>query len=133
LPRASIEEQRLYLLTLSQTFQSLTKAAVDRTYNNDFFEDIKANASYQKRIRAVIQNLNQSFAKTMAHEGHYYSVANRSKDVPGQKCSPKVKVITRAKFLNHIKTLMKRSRGCELPGTFNPIIISDLFREQSRP
>jgi hypothetical protein len=28
---------------------------------------------------------------------------------------------------------MKRTRGCELPGTFNPMIILDLFLEQSRP
>ncbi|KAG9196799.1 hypothetical protein G6514_004203 [Epicoccum nigrum] len=35
LPRASIEEKRHYLLTLSQTFQSLSKAATDGTYNND--------------------------------------------------------------------------------------------------
>lgn len=133
LPRASIEEQRLYLLTLSQTFQSLTKAAVNGTYNNDFFEDIKANAGYQKRIRAVIQNLNQSFAEAMAHEGHYYSIVDQSPHVAGEKPSPEVKVVTRSNFLNHIEVLMKRSRGCELPGTFNPMIISDLFREQSRP
>ncbi|KAF3049263.1 hypothetical protein E8E11_009989 [Didymella keratinophila] len=127
-----LEEQRLYLLTLSQAFQSLTKAAVDGTYNNDFFGDIKTNAGYQKRIRAVIQNLNQSFAETMAHEGHHYGIANHPMDVPIQICSPKVKVVTRTNFLNHIEALMKRSRGCELPGTFNPMIILDLFREQSR-
>jgi hypothetical protein len=28
---------------------------------------------------------------------------------------------------------MKRSRGIELPGTFNPLIIGDLFFQQSRP
>ena len=28
---------------------------------------------------------------------------------------------------------MRRSRGCELPGTFNPLIVGDLFYQQSRP
>jgi hypothetical protein len=36
-------------------------------------------------------------------------------------------------FLNRIENLMNRTRGRELPGTFNPMIISDLFLEQSQP
>lgn len=40
--------------------------------------------------------------------------------------------LTRAKFLDRIEDLMKRTRGRELPGTFNPMIISDLFFEQSQ-
>ena len=28
---------------------------------------------------------------------------------------------------------MRRSKGRELPGTFNPMIVADLFREQSSP
>lgn len=27
----------------------------------------------------------------------------------------------------------KRLRGCELPGTFNPLLITELFHEQSQP
>ncbi|KAJ4382550.1 hypothetical protein N0V86_001770 [Didymella sp. IMI 355093] len=133
LPRTSVEEQRLYLLTLSQTFQSLTKAAVDGTYNNDFFGDAKTETGYQKRIRAVVQNLNQSFAKTMTREGHYYAITDLCDEEPAELHSPKAKVLTRTKFLDHIAILMKRTRGCELPGTFNPMIVSDLFLEQSRP
>jgi hypothetical protein len=133
LPRTSVEEQRLYLLTLSQTFQSLTKAAVDGTYNNDFFGDAKTDTGYQKRIRAVVQNLNQSFAKTMTREGHYYAITDLCDEDLAEPRSPKVKVLTRTRFLDHIEILMKRTRGCELPGTFNPMIVSDLFLEQSRP
>ncbi|KAH7072271.1 P-loop containing nucleoside triphosphate hydrolase protein [Paraphoma chrysanthemicola] len=133
LPRASIEEQRSYLLTLSQTFQSLTKAAVDGTYNNDFFGNAKTDTGYQKRIRAVVQNLNQAFANTMTREGHYYAIIEQCDEDLTETRSPKVKVLTRTKFLDRIETLMKRTRGCELPGTFNPLIISDLFLEQSGP
>ncbi|KAF3037602.1 hypothetical protein E8E12_000726 [Didymella heteroderae] len=133
LPRTSTEEQRLYLLTLSQTFQSLTKAAVDGTYNNDFFGDAKTDTGYQKRIRAVVQNLNQSFAETMTREGHYYAITDLCDEDHAEPRSPKVKILTRTKFLDRIEVLMKRTRGCELPGTFNPMIVSDLFLEQSRP
>jgi GTP-binding protein EngB required for normal cell division len=133
LPRASVEEQRLYLLTLSQNFQSLIKAAVDGTYNNDFFGDAKTPAGYQKRIRAVVQNLNQSFAETMGREGHYYTIIDSSNGDSVRRCSEKVKVLSRTHYLDRIEALMKRTRGRELPGTFNPMIVSDLFFEQSRP
>jgi hypothetical protein len=133
LPRASIEEQRHYLLTLSQTFQSLSKAATDGTYNNDFFGEVEAKFGYQKRIRAVVQNLNQSFAEIMTREGHHYAITDYCNGVSAPACNPKVKQFTRAQVLDRIENLMKRTRGCELPGTFNPMIISDLFLEQSRP
>ena len=132
-PRANIEEQRLYLLTLSQSCQSLTKAAVDGTYNNIFFGDAKTKAGYQKRIRAVVQNLNQSFAETIAREGHRYTITDSSIESPPKTRRSNVKTLTRAKFLDRIEDLMKRTRGRELPGTFNPMIISDLFLEQSQP
>ncbi len=28
---------------------------------------------------------------------------------------------------------MSRTRGCELPGTFNPMVVADLVVEQSQP
>lgn len=132
-PRASLDEQRLYLLTLSSLSQSLTKAAVDGTYNDPFFGDAKTDAGYQKRIRAVVQNLNQSFAEVMSVGGHSYAIRgpvegeNRS---TGRRLG--VVFITREKYLDRIEELMKRTRGRELPGTFNPMIISDLFLEQSK-
>jgi len=132
-PRANIEEQRLFLLTLSQTFQSITKAAVDGTYNDPFFGDAKTDAGYQKRIRAVVQNLNQSFSKKITREGHRYAITDSSSELPSEMNNPNVTPLTRAKFLDHIGDLMKRTRGRELPGTFNPMIISDLFVEQSQP
>jgi hypothetical protein len=69
-PRATVDEQRLYLLHISQAFQSLVKAAVDGTYNEPFFEDAKTNAGCQKRIRAVIQNLNEEFTNKISLRGH---------------------------------------------------------------
>ena len=129
-PRATLAEQQLYLFHLSQSFQSLVKAAVDGTYNDPFFDDAKSGPGYQKRIRAVMQNLNLDFADSIARRGHYREVTN-SKDT---SCISKdVIPITRDKFIDHIQHLMKRIKGRELPGTFNPMIVSDLFLEQSTP
>lgn len=131
-PRASIEEQRLYLLTVGQTCQSLIKAAVDGTYTHDFFGDAKTDAGYQKRIRAVVQNLNQDFAKNMARDGHHFIITESLTAVSGNEVDTEVQTITRTAYLKRVESLMVRTRGRELPGTFNPMIISDLFLEQSQ-
>ncbi|KAK4233415.1 hypothetical protein C8A03DRAFT_19520, partial [Achaetomium macrosporum] len=41
--------------------------------------------------------------------------------------------ITRDAFISQIEDLMHRTRGCELPGSFNPMVVADLFLEQCRP
>jgi len=77
-PRATLDEQRLYLLHISQSFQSLIKASVDGTYNDPFFEDAQSEPGYQKRIRAVVQNLNLDFAERIARRGHRREIVDSS-------------------------------------------------------
>ena len=129
-PRASLDEQRRYLLHISQSFQSLVKASVDGTYNDPFFENAESEIGYQKRIRAVTQNLNLDFAEDIAKRGHCREI--RSPKDTSRVCGGVVPV-SRDEFLDHIQRLMLRTRGRELPGTFNPMIVADLFLEQSVP
>jgi hypothetical protein len=129
-PRATLDEQRLYLLHISQSFQSLIKASVDGTYNDPFFEDAQSEPGYQKRIRAVVQNLNLDFAKHIARRGHRREIVKSAGNTP---VSRSVISTTREEFMDHIEHLMQRTRGRELPGTFNPMIVTDLFLEQSTP
>ena len=153
-PRSTLEEQRRYLLHISQSFQSLVKASVDGTYNDPFFGDAESETGYQKRIRAVMQNLNLDFAEHIVRRGHRREITNpkdtthvsggtNPKDttrVSGgtnpkdtTRVSRGVVPITRDEFLDHIQRLMQRTRGRELPGTFNPMIVADLFLDQSIP
>ena len=44
--RATLDEQRLYLLHISQLFQSLLIASVDGTYNDPFLEGAKSKSGY---------------------------------------------------------------------------------------
>jgi hypothetical protein len=41
--------------------------------------------------------------------------------------------ISRSDYINEVRDLMQKSRGRELPGTFNPLIIGELFTEQCQP
>lgn len=130
--RTEIGEQRLFLLKTSQAFQLLLKAATDGTYGDAFFGDPRSTKGYTKRLRAVIQNLNLSFAESMRKQGHRYHIVEK----PDPSCASRTQqpeIITRAEYLKHVLELLKRSRGRELPGMSNPLIVGDLFHEQSQP
>jgi GTP-binding protein EngB required for normal cell division len=129
-PRVTLAEQRIYLVNISQHFQSLVKSAVDGTYNDPFFGDAQFDSDYQKRIRAVIQNLNIEFAARINERGHLRRITDSQNT---KNSSGNGELITRDDYLKHVEHLMRRTRGRELPGTFNPMIVADLFWEQSLP
>jgi len=130
-PRASLEEQRLYMFDLSQSFQTLVKAAVDGTYNDTFFTDAKTPTGYQQRARAVVHNLNGGFSSELLRRGHYRTIVAEGETVGVSHVG--LRSMPEADFLDHIEDLMRRTRGRELPGTFNPMIVADLFLEQYSP
>ena len=126
--RETLQEQRHYLVRVSRVFSSLVKSAVDGVYVNEFFGDAKTHAGYNKRLRAVLQNHLLDFADLVRLEGHSQEIVEDekvSKDVPEQ--------ISKSEFLDDVRNLMRRSRGRELPGTFNPLIVGDLFYQQALP
>lgn len=138
--RDTNEEQRLFLLHLSQSFHSLVNAAVDGTYGDVFFGDPRSLKGYSKRLRAVIQNLNMEFAEIMRTRGHQRHIVDQVDPVtPASSLSetsprePEPEVISRTTFLDEVTELLKTSRGRELPGMFNPLIVGDLFHAQSAP
>ncbi|CAI7647550.1 unnamed protein product [Penicillium viridicatum] len=109
-PRATLNDQRSYLLHISQAFQSLVKAAVDGTYNDPFFGDAKTDDGYRKRIRAVIQNQNQKFTDNISHRGHVRHVVENEEPRP-----------------------VSKRQGPRATWDFNPLIVKDLFQEQCAP
>ena len=139
--RATADQQRLFLLQISQNFQSISKAAVDGSYGDSFFGDPRSLDGYCRRLRAVVQNLNIEFAESMRVKGQYrriVDVASTNGVVQGQPCMnsglrSNPGIIARTDFIDEIRELLKRTRGRELPGMFNPLIVTDLFIEQSNP
>ena len=155
--RTTTDEQRSYLFEVSQSFQSILKAAVDGTYGNAFFGDASTEEGYSRRLRAVIQNMNEDFAEAIETDGQspkildYEEVdsledrsdapdapeaANRSaQDLceSGMHRLEKPRHILREDYIDEIEPLLRRSRGRELPGMFNPLMVSDLFQQLSAP
>jgi GTP-binding protein EngB required for normal cell division len=127
--RGTLEEQRRYLIRVSQDFSGLMKAAVDGIYNDAFFGRAQEESEYQKRIRAVVQNTLTEFEEQMRKNGQTRVVVESSTTTsllpPGE--------ISRSDYIMEVKNLMRKSRGRELPGTFSPLIIGELFTEQCQP
>ncbi|KAI1468997.1 dynamin family protein [Daldinia caldariorum] len=125
-PRRTLDQQRLRLLQISQDFQSIVERSISGTYNDKFLDNADTVRGYRQRIRAVVQNLNREFAKELTIRGHKREiVTGTSQDRHG------LELITKDKFLTHIQTVMERTRGRELPGIFSPMVVSDLFHQQS--
>jgi GTPase SAR1 family protein len=108
------------------------------------------------RTRALIQSLNGQFAETVRLDGHKYQI-NISKVDKNMvfaedefKCEPgntetsksidpltnmgrflKPKTLTKIQALDWVRKVLLRTRGKELPGNFNPLLIGELFWEQS--
>lgn len=118
------------IYSISVNRSSLVEASVDGTYNDPFFGNAESEIGYQKRIRAVMQNLNLDFAEIIARRGYRREITN-SEDT--NRVSRDVIPIARDEFLDHIQQLMWRTKGRELSGTFNPMIVADLFLDQSTP
>lgn len=152
--RSTAEEQRQFLLKLSQFFQALCRAAIDGNYDDTFFGDPSSDEEYCKRIRAVVQNLNLDFSMLMRTKGHYRMIdsepteergarkaarkevrreARMLDSAPGAPVDLQPKRMSQADAMEWVRKLLVRSRGRELPGSFNPLLVSELFRDQSRP
>ncbi|OPB46729.1 Vacuolar sorting protein VPS1 [Trichoderma guizhouense] len=130
-PRITAQEQRIYLIQISQSFQALMQAAVDGTYTDPFFSDSESKPGYVKRIRAIIQNLSRDFAKEMEDKGRFYKTVDAHDK--GEKPDHGHMMLTRTEFVDKVVDMMTHRRGRELPNSFSPTVVTDLFREQSKP
>lgn len=133
-PRNSTDEQRRYLIHVSQFFTHLVKSAVDGTYDDSrgFFGDPRTKSGFHRRLRAVVQDSLSRFAEDMRVNGEYEKIVDCS-NTPEEQAQSSIKAIPRGQYLNNVRELMRRNRGCELSGTFNPMIIGHMFHQQSKP
>jgi hypothetical protein len=130
--RRTLEAQRKYLLHASQTFAMLMQASIDGTYLAAFFGSSDTEDGYSKRLRAVVQNILKGFAQEMRLRGHAVALVDHAlKQEESQNTTPRL--TSREDFLKYVEARMNRNCGRELPGTFNPDIIGDLFFDQAKP
>ncbi|KAK4150030.1 hypothetical protein C8A00DRAFT_46486 [Chaetomidium leptoderma] len=127
-PRVTSAEQRRHLLKVSARWSEMARAAIDGTYTDSFFHE-----AADRRLRAVMQKTLAAFAKEMHLKGHAKNIIHYSDEEDSDDDMPGPHVIRRSTYIDEVKMLMVDSRGRELPGTYNPLIVAELFRKQCKP
>ena len=150
-PRSKPSECRACLSQLSLDHFQICKAAVDGHYEGDYFnsnadEDFDLTSpSTIRRVRAVVQHMNSEFAENFHINGHKYEIGTSDQsNAPPETLGTLKKLLgnghlsksispqrlDRAKALAWVNRVLVRTRGRELVGNFNPLLIGELFWDQ---
>ena len=83
--RDTPEEQRMAPMKMSMQINQMMTAAVNGHYLNSFFESVDKNMPITsgtniRRFRAVVQHLNEEFAKNMRLRGHAYKIEEQEQE-----------------------------------------------------
>ena len=122
------KDQRGYLIEVSGRFQQLVGAALEGNWTSDPIFQVET-----MRLRAQIRNLNDEFEKTMRSKGHTSEFKPGNKEWLETSSGLAVNLFSsRGRLLSKVTGLLKSGRGQELPGMFDPVLVSDIFRDQSQ-
>jgi GTPase SAR1 family protein len=152
--RTSPSDCRSYLARLSLDFFEVSRAAVGGHYEGDYFHrDIDSVFSISstwaiRRFRAVVQFMNTQFSEEVQTKGQKYQIdlsdhmkprkpqlgvlpgpVNTEKKSPDSKGPSPIKM-SKDEALNWVSQVLIRTRGKELLGNYNPLLIGELFWEQ---
>ncbi|KAL9126644.1 MAG: hypothetical protein Q9217_004334 [Psora testacea] len=156
-PRAMSHECKTYLAQLSLDFHEVCKAAIGGHYEGDYFNSAidptfsPTSTATVRRLRAVIQFMNTDFSNHLRTNGHKYQIDTSGHAVAaidddwispqGHRSSEKVILpksqagsparMSNALALKWVGQALMRTRGRELGGNFNPLLVGELFWEQS--
>ena len=131
--RQTLTAQRRYLLRSSEKFSLLVSNALNGVYYDPYFGDAMSDDGYERRLRAVVQNLLTEFSDTMRHRGASRRIVDDDHDDDDDSADGTQLCVSRSTFVTEVQKRMRRTRGCELPGTYNPLIIGELFYIHAKP
>ncbi|KXH48688.1 vacuolar sorting protein VPS1 [Colletotrichum simmondsii] len=132
--RRSLGDIRSFMTNVSMRYYQLAQAALDGNYHCSeaaFFKE--KNGS---RLRSLIHQRNGAFADKVRDEGHKRKITdspptprseNDSSGNSGQL------FVTRTEMVSWIRETYIKTRGRELPGNYNHILLAELFHEHSSP
>ncbi|KAJ5992682.1 Dynamin GTPase [Penicillium sp. IBT 35674x] len=146
--RATLQEQRHFLINISSRFARITNQALNGSYVEDFFGGFKDQSTGTgefafRRLRAVIRELNEHFAEAMDIRGSRGIIQGfgerlTTRDVEQARLKPYMgdwtsNYVSPEDLENEVKRLARENRGLELPGSPNQLLVGILFRHQCEP
>ncbi|KAM7189858.1 P-loop containing nucleoside triphosphate hydrolase protein [Naviculisporaceae sp. PSN 640] len=131
-PRNSVREKHSYLHRISGRLSTLVRAAIDGVYSDQFFDPTNEDADVlERRLRAKVQAVLSKYADRMRTNGHALEIVED--DLSPTRLDHKKWIKRKEYLLDIVRTAMYECRGRELPGTFNPLVVGDLFSQQCKP
>ncbi|CZT13347.1 uncharacterized protein RCO7_03410 [Rhynchosporium graminicola] len=129
--RSTSKEKHRYLHQISGNVSTIIQTAIDGVYADPFFVSYPGQQdAFDRRLRANIQRILTIYAGKMVLHGHALEIVEDDL-TPIRRTNSSY--IMRSSYLEIVKELLAESRGRELPGTFNPLVIGDLFSRQCKP
>ena len=158
--RATPQDCKAFLTQLSLEFYEVGKAAVNGHYEGEYFAHNRdqafsvASPTTIRRLRAVIQYKNSQFSNLLRTRGYKYHIdkqqeakadggvtdeARLSSEAAKTDMVPVVSITepippihwSEPRAIEWVRKTLVRIRGKELPGNFNPLLVGELFWEQS--
>ncbi|KAK8060281.1 dynamin family protein [Apiospora saccharicola] len=129
--RSTPREKHHYLHKISSQLAVLVRASIDGVYADFFFESYPGQPdAFERRLRANVQKILAKYAEKMRVDGHALEIVETGLHPNRTSLS---KHTWRTNYLKVVEELMEECRGRELPGTYNPLVVGDLFARQCKP
>ena len=130
--RSTLQQQKGFLLSISGQFERIAGQALNGLYADEFFGGLDDTTSAQdfRRLRAVIRQLNELFAETMANRGCRRRIIENGFF---SNFEPSQGFVYRHVLEEQVVEQARMNRGIELPGNANQLLVGSLFRDQSKP
>lgn len=122
--RQTTADQRRFLMRLANAYQQDVVNSLNGNYDPGLDGDDPA------KLRMHMRKLSDKFADCMARSGHSKIFQNVQGDMDMEFVRSSG---DRGDILVWIRNLYRESRGAELPGTVNPRVLENMFRQQSEP
>lgn len=121
-PRQSTLQQRQFLSRIADKYQHKVTASLRGDYGADW------EANDCRKLRMQLQLSNETFAAEMTKHGHTRAFQN----INGTVDELDKERTSEESIYSWIRRGYRESRGAELPGTVNPVVLETLFRQQAK-
>lgn len=122
--RQTFMEQRQFLTRLAAKYQSNVAASLTGNYDTTW------ESEDPRKLRMHLHKTNEAFSKRMAQRGH--TLVFRLVDGGVDEEFSRPHRGDEENIYDWIRRVYLESRGSELPGTVNPTVLENMFRQQSK-
>ncbi|ETS76893.1 hypothetical protein PFICI_10767 [Pestalotiopsis fici W106-1] len=126
--RTTALQIRGFLTGTSMRFHGLIIAALYGNYQGSEARFFERDAN---RLRAMVHQANETFADYMRTNGAKRKLVEEKEDQPNQEDESEIILATKTELSQWITERYTATRGRELPGNVNGVLLSELFCEQS--